>query len=88
MRLVTRVLATEPKLMADEEAFRSAYLGREYPRPAPVPAALKVAATVSRSTFQGRDVFTVTPRDAGSPWQVLRCTGRSSFSWSGILARP
>lgn len=75
MRLVTKVLATEPKLMADEEAFRSAYVGREYPRPAPVPAALKVAATVTRSTFQGRDVFTVTPRAAGSPWQVLYLHG-------------
>ncbi|MBK7721912.1 MAG: alpha/beta hydrolase fold domain-containing protein [Austwickia sp.] len=68
MRLVARVLASEPKLMADAEAFAEAHLTREYPRPPRVPAALRLVAHVRRDELDGFAVFTVTPRrSAGTP---------------------
>ena len=80
MRLVTKVLATEPKLMADEEAFRSAYLGREYPRPAPVPAALRwprgCRARPSRAGTSSR-----------SPHATPGHRGRSSTSTGRVCRR-
>lgn len=62
MRLVSRVLAAEPKLMADAEAFREAHVHRAYPQPPRVPAALRMAAHVTRDEVDGFAVFTVTPR--------------------------
>lgn len=75
MRLVTRILATEPKLMADAEAFAAAHLGRDYPRPVPPPAALCRAAEVTTEQIAGRTVFTARPRRGGTDWHLLYLHG-------------
>ncbi|QQR99624.1 MAG: alpha/beta hydrolase fold domain-containing protein [Austwickia sp.] len=75
MRLVTRILATEPKLMADAEAFAAAHLGRDYPEPVPPPAALRRVAEVSTEEIAGRTVFTARPRRGGTPWHLLYLHG-------------
>ncbi len=75
MRVVTRILATEPKLMADADTFTTAYTGRTYPKPAPVPAALRLLAEVTSEDVDGHPVFTVVPKGGGSRWRVLYLHG-------------
>lgn len=75
MRLVTRVLATEPKLMAEAATFREAYRNRTYPQAAPVPAALRAEADVATRMVDGRIVHVVTPRQGGSDWTLMYLHG-------------
>lgn len=75
MRMVTRILATEPKLMADAEAFAAAYRGRTYPQPAPPPAALRRVAEITSEQIGGRTVFTARPRRGGTPWHLMYLHG-------------
>ncbi|MCB1252712.1 MAG: alpha/beta hydrolase fold domain-containing protein, partial [Austwickia sp.] len=75
MRLVTRVLATEPKLMADAQAFAEAHLDRDYPRPVEPPVALRRVADITTEQIAGRTVFTARPRRGGTPWHVLYLHG-------------
>lgn len=62
MRALTRILFSEPKLMADAEAFRAAHEGRVYPEPSPVTSGFWLAATTTRREIDGFPVFTVTPK--------------------------
>ena len=75
MRFVTRILATEPKLMADAEAFAAAHLGRDYPEPVPPPIALQRVANISTEQIAGRTVYLVRPRRGGTPWHLLYLHG-------------
>ena len=75
MRLVTRVLATEPKLMADAEAFAAAHLGREYPTPAEPPVALRRVAEITSEQIAGRTVYTARPRRGGTGWHIMYLHG-------------
>ena len=81
MRLVSAVLASEPKLMADREAFRAAHQPRSYPRPEPPPASLRSLATVVERPVAGRAAYVVTPRRGGEhgvaaePWHLVYLHG-------------
>lgn len=99
MRAVTRVLLTEPKLMASAEAFRATHEGRVYPQPAPVTAGLRVAASTTRRDVDGFAVFTVTPKGTRrdpelgrSDWHILYlhgggyCDQLLSIHWEIVLS--
>lgn len=73
--MVTRILSTEPKLMADAEAFAAAFIGRPYPEPEPPPAALRRVAEVTSEQIAGRTVFTARPRRGGTAWHLLYLHG-------------
>ncbi len=98
MRAVKRALFSEPKLMADGEAFRAAHEGRVYPAPPPLTSALRVAATTTRRDVDGFPVFTVTPKGTQrepelgrSDWQLVYLHGGGytdqllSIHWEIVL---
>lgn len=98
MRAVTRALFSEPKLMADAEAFRAAHEGRAYPLPPPLTSALRVAATTTRRDVAGFPVFTVTPKGTQrdpelgrSDWHIMYLHGGGytdqllSIHWEIVL---
>lgn len=98
MRFVIRILSTEPRLMADPEAFRAAHMGRTYPTPPSIPGALHLAADVSERSVEGFAVFTLTPKVAASPpersrseWHIMYLHGGGycdeilSIHWDIIL---
>lgn len=98
MRSVTHVLASEPKLMADAEAFREAHEGREYPKPPPVTAGLRIAATTTCRDVDGFPVYTVTPKlpqrmrpGRRSDWHIMYlhgggyCDQLLSLHWEIVL---
>lgn len=75
MRLTTLLLCSQPKPLADAQAYRQAKRHRTYPQPATVPDSLQLRAFINEEEVDGHVVYTLKPKEGRSEWHLIYTHG-------------